>query len=364
MGWMERYDEVGTAAATPAGRVVVARHRLLGADHLVVLPTAELATLAMPAVARFGTLQLPGVAPYLDAAVAPRPYLIAAVPAGGTLYAQLSESLPLPFLAVARWLEPLLRSLLRLHDNGLVHGNISAQTVGFDAEGRPHWLLPGLLAAGSPVTPEAAQHLPAEVASGAAAYDGAADVAALASLALCAVWGRLREGETHAFVLLPGIPQTLAEQLDLLRAWPCGAAAPRVALLLLTDWLEALHIGVEAPVDETHDDSIPLPVPSADRALSMAATASHGAIASMGNHVASEELAVTPAAAPKTSAFSVAQIRGGFDTSAGLALPKPSALVSAARPPATPQPASDADSEEVSKALAKLAAARKLFDDL
>ena len=362
MGWMERYEQVGEAAATPAGRTLVCRHRLLGVEHLVVVPTVEQAALVMPAVARLGTLELAGVGSYLDGAERPNPYLIAAKPAGGTLAAALSEALPLPFLSVARWLEPLLRALLQLHDNGLLHGNISAETVGFDAEGRPHWLLAGLLVPGAGVTPEAAYFLPAEVASGAAAYDRAADVAALASLALCAVWGRLRAGETHAFALLPGIPQTLAEQLDGLRAWPCSVTAPRVALALLTDWLEALDVGVEAAVSETHDDSLPLPVPSAERALSMAATASHGALASMADHAASQEVEVTPVATPKTSAYSVAQIRGGFDTSAGLALPRPSALVSAARPPVPEPPNLTKESEEAAKAMATLRAARKLFD--
>jgi hypothetical protein len=362
MGWMERHEQVGEAAATPAGRVVVGRHRLLGTEQLLVLPTADGLARLLPALRKLAAAAPAGVAPYVDCALTPEPCLIAARPAGGLLADALAEELPLPFLTVARWLEPLLAALLRLHEAGLVHGNISAATVGFDGEGRARWLLPCLLAPGGTFTPEAALLLPAPVVTGAADYDGSADVAALASLALCAVWGRFRAGETHAFSLLPGIPQTLAAQLDTLRLWPCGGAAPQVALALLTDWLEAVDVGAESPVDVTHDDSMPLPVPSAERALSIAATASHGALASMPNHPASEEVEVTTAAAPKTSSYSVAQIRGGFDTSAGLALPGPSALVSAARSAVAVAPEPAIESEEAAKALATLAAARKLFD--
>lgn len=362
MGWMERHEQVGEAAATPAGRVVVGRHRLLGVEQLLVLPTADGLARLLPGLRRLAAAAPAGVAPYVDCALTPEPLLVAARPVGGLLAERLAEELPLPFLTVARWLEPLLSALLGLHSVGLLHGSISAATVGFDSDGGAHWVLPGLLLPGTGVTAEAAVFLPAPIVDGSAPYDSSADVAALASLALCAVWGRLRAGETHAFSLLPGIPQTLAAQLDQLRLWPCDGAAPQVALALLTDWLEAVDVGAESPVDVTHDDSMPLPVPSADRAISMAATASHGALPSMADHAASEEVAATPAAAPKTSSYAVAQIRGGFDTSAGLALPRPSALVSAARPAVPQQTQPPAESEEAAKALATLAAARKLFD--
>jgi hypothetical protein len=54
MGWMERHEQVGEAAATPAGRVVVGRHRLLGTEQLVVLPTADGLARLLPATAEEG----------------------------------------------------------------------------------------------------------------------------------------------------------------------------------------------------------------------------------------------------------------------------------------------------------------------
>ena len=181
---------------SPVTQVWRAEDERSGAEvTLTVLPAVP-AEIVERMVQLAGTVDHPHLLPVLDVPEEHgRVAVVSARPSGGRLGDLLERRGRLPPSETLTVLRPLADALTAIHGAGLVHGNVSAESVWFDRSGRP--MLGGLaagLAAAQAAThgdapPEGARDLAPEVARG-AEPTAAADVFSLGSVALNCLTGR------------------------------------------------------------------------------------------------------------------------------------------------------------------------------
>jgi len=181
---------------SPVTQVWRAEDERSGAEvTLTVLPAVP-AEIVERMVQLAGTVDHPHLLPVLDVPEEHgRVAVVSARPSGGRLGDLLERRGRLPASETLTVLRPLADALTAIHGAGLVHGNVSAESVWFDRSGRP--MLGGLaagLAAAQAAThgdapPEGARDLAPEVARG-AEPTAAADVFSLGSVALNCLTGR------------------------------------------------------------------------------------------------------------------------------------------------------------------------------